>query len=52
MFHLVKHWKLIILVINVIFFSLSALVGAEPLDDAAKEGDLDEVKRLIGEMEP
>ena len=49
MFHLVKHWKLIILVINVIIFSLSAFASAEPLNDAAKEGDLDEVKRLIKE---
>ncbi len=49
MFILVKHWKLIILVINVIIFSLSAFTSAAPLNDAAKEGDLDEVKRLIKE---
>ena len=49
MFNLVKNWKLIILVINVIIFSLSAFTSAEPLNDAAKEGDLDEVKRLIKE---
>ena len=49
MFNLVKHWKLIILVINVIIFSLSAFTSAEPLNDAAKEGDLDEVNRLIEE---
>ncbi len=49
MFNLVKHWKLIILVINVIIFSLSAFTSAEPLNDAAKEGDLDGVKRLIEE---
>jgi len=49
MFNLVKHWKLIILVINVIFFSLSAFTSAEPLNGAAKEGNLDEVKRLIKE---
>jgi len=49
MFHLVKHWKLIILVINVIIFSLIAFASAELLNDAAKEGDLDEVKRLIKE---
>ena len=47
MYNLVKHWKLIILVINVLIFSLSAFTNAEPLNDAAKEGDLDEVKRLI-----
>ena len=47
MFNLVKHWKLIILVINVIIFSLSTFASAEPLNDVAKEGDLDEVKRLI-----
>ena len=47
MFNLVKHWKLIILVINVIIFSLSIVVAAEPLNDAAKGGDLDEARRLI-----
>jgi ankyrin repeat protein len=30
-------------------FTISAFSGAEPLNDAAKEGDLDEVKRLIKE---
>ncbi len=49
MFNLVKHWKLIILVINVMIFTISAFSSAEPLNDAAKEGDLDEVKRLIEE---
>ena len=47
MFNLVKHWKLIILVINVMIFTISTFSSAEPLNDAAKEGDLDEVKRLI-----
>jgi hypothetical protein len=32
-----------------IVFSLGTVVGAEPLNDAAKEGNLDEVKRLIEE---
>jgi hypothetical protein len=49
MFSLGKHWKLIILVINVVFFSLSAFTSAEPLNVAAKEGNLDEVKSLIEE---
>jgi ankyrin repeat protein len=30
-------------------FTISAFSSAEPLNDAAKEGDLDEVKRLIKE---
>jgi ankyrin repeat protein len=49
MFHLVKHWNRIILVVNVIIFSLSAFASAEPLNGAAKDGDLDEAKRLIEE---
>ena len=49
MFNLVKHWKPILLVINVIVFSLSTFAGAEPLNDASKAGDLNEVKRLIEE---
>ena len=49
MLNLIKHWKLIILVVNVAFFSLSAFTSAEPLNVAAKEGNLDEVKRLIEE---
>jgi ankyrin repeat protein len=49
MFNLVKHWKLIVLVINVMIFTISAFTSAEPLNDAAKEGNLDEVKRLIEE---
>ena len=36
-----------ILVINVIVFTFALFAGAEPLNDASKEGDLDEVKRLI-----
>jgi len=47
MLHFVKHWKLIILAINVIIFSLSVFANAETLNDAAKEGDLDKIKRLI-----
>jgi hypothetical protein len=47
MFNLVKHWKPILLIINVIVFSLSSVVGAEPLNNAAEAGELDEVKRLI-----
>ena len=49
MLNLAKHWKLIILAINVMIFTISAISSAEPLNDAAKEGDLDEVKRLVKE---
>ena len=49
MFNLVHHWKQIFLVIHVLIFTFSIFAGAEPLNDAAKEGDLDKVNRLIQE---
>ena len=49
MLSIVKRWKLILLVINAIIFSLSVFASVEPLNDTAKEGDLDEVRRLIKE---
>ena len=45
----IKRWKLIMVSICAIFFSLSGFALAGPLHDAAKEGDLAKVKSLIAE---
>ena len=49
MFNLGKRWKLIMVFIFTIFFSLSGFAVAGPLHDAAKEGDLVTIKSLIAE---
>ena len=49
MFYLGKRWKLIMVYIFAVIFSLSGFAVAEPLHEAAKEGDLAKVKRLITE---
>jgi ankyrin repeat protein len=49
MFNLGKRWKLIMVYIFAVIFSLSGFALAEPIQDAAKEGDLAKVKSLIAE---
>jgi len=49
MFNLGKRWKLILVIIYAIIFSLSGFAVAGPLHEAAKEGDLAKVKSLIAE---
>ena len=49
MFNLGKRWKLIMVYICAIIFSLSGFAVAEPLHEVAKEGDLAKVKSLIAE---
>ena len=49
MCNFIKRWKLIMVYICAIFFSLSGFGVAEPLHDAAKEGDLEKAKSLIAE---
>ena len=49
MFNLGKRWKLFVVYICAIIFWLSGFAVAEPLHDAAKEGDLEKAKSLIAE---
>jgi len=49
MLNLGKRWKLMMVYIYVIIFSLSGFAAAEPLHEAAKEGDLAKAKSLIEE---
>ncbi len=49
MFNLGKRWKLIMVYIYAVIFSLSGFAVAEPVHEAAKEGDLAKVKSLIAE---
>jgi len=49
MFNLGKRWKLIMVYIYAVIFSLSGFAVAEPVHEAAKEGDLAKVKSLITE---
>ena len=49
MFDLNKQWKLMMLYFFVIIFSLIGYAASEPLNEAAKRGDLDKVKRLTEE---
>ena len=49
MFNLGKRWELMMVYGCVIIFSLSGFAVAEPLHEAAKEGDLAKVKTLIAE---
>jgi hypothetical protein len=44
-----KRWKLIMVYVYAVIFSLSSFAVAEPLHEAAKEGDLAKVKSLIAE---
>ena len=44
-----KRWKLIMVYICAIIFSISGFAVAEPLLEAAKEGDLSKVEGLIAE---
>jgi ankyrin repeat protein len=44
-----KRWKSIIFYIHITIFLLSSFAFAEDLHEAVKEGNLDKVKRLIGE---
>ena len=45
----IERWKLIMVYICATIFLLSGFVVAEPLHDAAKEGDLEKAKSLIAE---
>ena len=47
MFNLDKRWKLVMVYIFAMIFSLSGFAVAEPLHEAAKEGDLAKVKRGV-----
>ena len=49
MLSLGKRWKLITVYIYALIFSFSGFAVAEPIHDAAKEGDLAKVKILIAE---
>ena len=49
MFNLGKRWKLMMVYIFAMIFSLSGFAVADPLHEAAKEGDLAKVKSLISE---
>ena len=49
MFNLGKRWKLMMVYIFAMIFSLSGFAVAEPLHEAAKEGDLAKAKSLIEE---
>ena len=49
MLNLVKRWKLIMVYVCAIIFALSGFAIAEPIHEAAKEGDLAKVKSLIAE---
>ncbi len=49
MFNLGERWKFIMVYIFAVIFSLSGFAVAEPLHEAAKEGDLAKVKSLIEE---
>ena len=49
MFNLGKRWKPIMVYIYAVIFSLSGFAVAEPVHEAAKEGDLAKVKSLITE---
>ncbi len=49
MLKLGKRWKLIMVYIYAIFFLLSGFALAEPIHEAAKEGDLAKIKSLIAE---
>ena len=47
MFNLGRRWKLIMVYVCAIIFSLSGFAVAEPLHEAAKEGDLEKAKALF-----
>ena len=49
MFHLGKRRKLIMVYVCAIIFALGGFSTAEPLHEAAKEGDLIKIKSLIAE---
>ena len=49
MFNLGKRWKPIVVYILAVIFLLSGSAAAEPIHEAAKEGDLAKVKILIAE---
>ena len=49
MLKLGKRWKLIMVYIYAIIFLLSGFALAEPIHEAAKEGDLAKIKSLIAE---
>lgn len=49
MLNLGKRWEFLMVYICAIIFSLSGFAVAEPLHEAAKEGDLAKVKSLIAE---
>jgi ankyrin repeat protein len=49
MFNLGKRWILTMVYIYAVIFLLSVFAAAEPIHDAAKEGDLAKVKILIAE---
>ena len=49
MINLGQRWKLIMVYIYAVIFLLSGFAVAEPIHEAAKEGDLAKVKSLIAE---